>query len=376
MQKEGSKPEACINKVFEKIEHFDGSNPNRCLQWLEQIYTMSNNYNRDYHEELLLNSGGSITKIIHNIDIDATPEQVKDIVLHNHSNLKTPSQRLHAFNSIQEKPDKALQTNNSRYDSHFQLAYPGITINDAGSRTQCIQYVSSLYSKLDDDKEGRFNQDLPESLQAAFEKAMNFEPCILTKQTINTRRMNEVNQIDITNYNEDFEVNEAHIWNHYKGKNYDPNYQNKNKNNGNNNNSSNSSSHLMTGYNKNYSNGMSNTKNTPQDKPTNVQVTLTGPVNREQLFKIQEFLRHPSQYRDKIPPNEWPATGEYAKSFNKFHPKKVEINEATIDEVVGFSYFMRTSDAEVVEAIDIYKALGDDISYGPEDQQADSPQQD
>ena len=132
----------------------------------------------------------------------------------------------------------------------------------------------------------------------------------------------------------------------------------------------------MTGCNKNYNNGMSNTKNAPQDKPTNVQVTLTGQVNREQLFKIQEVLRHPSQYRDKIPPNEQPMTGEYAKIFNKFCPKKVEVNEATIDEVVGFSHFMGKSDAEVAEAIDIYKALGDDISYGPEDQQADPPQQD
>ena len=206
---------------------------------------------------------------------------------------------------------------------------------------------------------------------------MNFESRILTKQTINTKNMNEVNQIDITNYDEDFEVNEAHIWNpNYKGKNYDPNDQNKNRNNSNNNNSSNSSSHSMTGYNKNYNNGMSNTKSTPQDKPANVQVTLTGPVNREQLFKIQEVLRHPSQYRDKIPPNEQPATGEYAKSFNKFCPEKVEVNEATIDEVVGFSHFMRKSDAEVAEAVDIYKALGDDIPYGPEDQQADPPQQD
>ena len=91
----------------------------------------------------------------------------------------------------------------------------------------------------------------------------------------------------------------------------------------------------MTGYNKNYSsNGTSNIKNALQDIPTNVQVTLTGSVNREQLFKIQEVLRHPSQYRDKLPPNKWPATGEYAKSFNKFCPKKVEVNEATLDEVV------------------------------------------
>ena len=104
-----------------------------------------------------------------------------------------------------------MQTYNSWYESHFQLAYPGITIDDAGSRTQCIQYVSSLCGKLGDEMEGRFNQDLPESLQAAFEKATNFKPHIPTKQTINTRRMNEVNQIDITHYDEDFEVNGAHI---------------------------------------------------------------------------------------------------------------------------------------------------------------------
>ena len=217
--------------------------------------------------------------------------------------------------------------------------------------------------------EGRFNQDLPESLQAAFKKAMNFEPCILTKQTINTRRMNEVNQIDVTQYDEEFEVNEAHIQNpNYKGKNYDPNYQNKNKNNNNNNNSSSRPSHSGTGYNKHYNNnGTSN--NTRAH-------SLTGPINRDQLFKIQEVLRHLSQYRDKLPSNEQPVTGEYTKSFNKFHPKKVEVNEATVDEVVGFGHFMKKLDAEVMEAIDLYKALGDDISYGPEDHPAEPPQQD
>ena len=69
-------------------------------------------------------------------------------------------------------------------------------------------------------------------------------------------------------------------------------------------------------------------------------------------------------------------TGEYTISFNKFCLKKVEVNKATIDEVFGFGHFMRKSDAEVAEAIDIYKALGDDIFYGPEDRQADPPQQD
>ena len=107
-----------------------------------------------------------------------------------------------------------------------------------------------------------------------------------------------------------------------------------------------------------------------------MQVTLTGPVNRDQLFKIQEVLQHPSQYRDKLPPSEQSVTGEYAKSFNKFCPKMVKVNEATIDEVVEFGHFMKKSDAEVTEATDLYKALRDDISYGPEDQSAEPPQQD
>ena len=107
-----------------------------------------------------------------------------------------------------------------------------------------------------------------------------------------------------------------------------------------------------------------------------MQVTLAGPVNRDQLFKIQEVLRHLSQYRDKLPPNEQPVTGEYTKSFNKFCPTKVEVNEAAVDEVVGFGRFMKKSDAEVMEAIDLYKALRDDISYGPVDQPAELPQQD
>ena len=84
---------------------------------------MMNSYDRDYCEELLLNGGGSVTKTIHNIDIDATPEQIKDIVLHNHSNLKTPLQRVHAYNSIQQKPDEALQTYNSRYESLASIAH-------------------------------------------------------------------------------------------------------------------------------------------------------------------------------------------------------------------------------------------------------------
>ena len=73
---------------------------------------------------------------------------------------------------------------------------------------------------------GRFNQDLPENLQMGFEKAMNFKPLIITKQSINNRKVHEVNHIDITHGEDEVGINEAHVRNlNYKGKNYDLNYQ-------------------------------------------------------------------------------------------------------------------------------------------------------
>ena len=94
----------------------------------------------------------------------------------------------------------------------------------------CIHYASSLYGKLRDEITSRFNQDLPENLQMAFEKATNFEPQIITKQSINSRKIHEANHINI-GHEDEVEINEAHVRNpNYKGKNYDPNYvQNRSK---------------------------------------------------------------------------------------------------------------------------------------------------
>ena len=98
-----------------------------------------------------------------------------------------------------------------------------------------------------------------------------------------------------------------------------------------------------------------------------MSVTLHGPVSNDQLYKIQEVLRHPSQYRDKIKPKDHPAKGEYATSFNKFHPKKVEVNEATVEEAIKYSQFLRKSKEDMAEAINIYNALDNKTFYGPEE---------
>ena len=133
------------------------------------------------------------------------------------------SQRSNAYHQLHQKPDEALQTYNTRYASFFNLAYPELELDNPLSRMHCIHYASSLYGKLGDEMTGRFNQDLPENLQTAFEKATNFEPRIITKQSINNRKIHEVNHIDVT-HEDEIEINEAHVRNpNYKGKNYDPN---------------------------------------------------------------------------------------------------------------------------------------------------------
>ena len=174
---------------------------------------------RIYREELLLNCSTRVSKTIHSLHQGATNQQIKDAVLHNHSNLRTVSQCSNAYQQLHQKPDQALQTYNTRYTSYFSLAYPELEIDNPLSRMHCIHYASSLYGKLSDKMTGRFNQDLPENLQTAFDKAANFEPCIITKQSINERKVHDINHIDISSCQDEIEINEAHVRNpNYKGK--------------------------------------------------------------------------------------------------------------------------------------------------------------
>ena len=188
-----------INKAFEKINRFDGSNRDQCLPWMAEIFAMARNHRRNAREELLYNSGGSIQKTLYSLSPEATEDKIHDLLLWNHSNLKTSSQCISAFQLIQQKPEEPLQTYNARYQSFYELAHEGLTIGSDGSKVSCIHYANFLHGKLDDKMEGRFNQRLPKNLQEAFKKAVDFEPRILTKQCIHTRKVNEVKHIDISN---------------------------------------------------------------------------------------------------------------------------------------------------------------------------------
>ena len=357
MEKRENQQRSRINKAFKKIPRFDGTNPSYCFDWLEQTEVLVNKHQgRIYKEELLINCGTSVSKMIHALPQGATNQHIKDAVLRNHSNLRTMSQRSNAYHQLHQKPDEALQTYNTRYASFFNLAYPELELDNPLSRMHCIHYASSQYGKLGDELTGRFNQDLPENLQMAFEKATNFEPQIITKQSINNRKIHKVNHIE----EDEVEINEAHVRNpNYKGKNYDPNYQqNRTKM------TNNMTTNTASSHHNNSNQGYGYNKTNQQEKSVNVSVTLHGPVSKEQLYKIQEVLRHLSQYRDRIKPEDHPVKGEYANAFNKFHPKKVEVNEATVEEAIKYGHFLKRSEEDIAEAIDIYKTLGNE-TFGP-----------
>ena len=211
---------------------------------------------------------------------------------------------------------------------------------------------------------------------------MNFEPRIITKQSINSRKIHEVNHIDI-GHEDEIEINKAYVRNpNYKGKNYDPNFAqnrlkatNNNTNNTSNNQNNTTPSYESSSHHSNNNSGYGYSKSNQQEKLVNVSVTLHGPVSKEQLYKIQEVLRHPSQYRDRIKPEDHPVKGEYATAFNKFHPKKVKVNEATVKEAIKYGQVLKKSEEDITEAIDIYKTLGNEMFYGPEEDPVDQHEQ-
>ena len=323
-----------------------------------------------------------MSKTIHALPQGATNQNIKEAVLRNHSNLRTVSQRSNAYQQLHQKPNEVLQSYNTRYASFFNLAYTELELDNPLSRMHCIHYASSLYGKLGDEMTGRFNQDLPENLQTAFEKATNFEPRIITKQNINSRKIHKVNHIDV-GHEDEIEINEAHVRNpNYKGKNYDPNFTqnrlkatNNNTNNSPHNQNNNTSNYGPSNQHNNNNSGYGYSKSNQQEKPVNVSVTLHGPVSKDQLYKIQEVLRHPSQYRDRIKPEDHPIKGEYVTAFNKFCPKKVEVNEATVEEAIKYGQFLKKSKEDIAEAIDIYKTLGNKTFYGPEEDPTDQQEQ-
>ena len=80
-------------------------------------------------------------------------------------------------------------------------------------------------------------------------------------------------------------------------------------------------------------------------------------------------------YRGRIKPEDHPVKGKYANAFNKFCPKKVEVNEATMEEAIKYGHFLKRSEEDIAEAIDIYKTLGNETFCSPEEDPVDQQEQ-
>ena len=48
----------------------------------------------------------------------------------------------------------------------------------------------------------------------------------------------------------------------------------------------------------------------------------------------------------------------------------MEVNKATVEEAIKYGHFLKRSEEDIAEAIDIYKVLGDETFYGPEEENA------
>ena len=110
-------------------------------------------------------------------------------------------------------------------------------------------------------------------------------------------------------------------------------------------------SYGSSGQHNNSNQGYGYISSKQQEKMVNVSVTLHRPVSKEQLYKIQEVLRHPSQYRDRIKPEDRPVKGEYANAFNKFRPKKVEVNEATVEEAIKYGQLLKKNEEDICKEL-------------------------
>ena len=52
-----------------------------------------------------------------------------------------------------------------------------------------------------------------------------------------------------------------------------------------------------------------------------------------------------------------------------------EVNEATVEEAIKYGQFLKKSEEDIAEAIDIYKTLGNETFYSPEEDPADQQEQ-
>ena len=361
-----------LDKQFDKIKLFDGSNPAECHPWLEEVHALCTQTGRPFKEMLLLCAGQAVRDFILDMAPDATDEQIKNDLITGYSDLQGLGCKQAAYDNIAQRPDKPVRSYIVRYSRLFKLLN-GTGPNEVRMRTTSMHFVNSLRSYLSSKVENRLlgMNERNYSLGDTFTVALQCE----LKAIASERRHNKRNKITINNVNSEDQdhsqledTQEVHVRNpNYKGKNYDPNYQARKTENKQQQQRTTTNNQYKAPYTRPAAN---NNNNLASSSDIAGEVTLKTNVDGYQLLKMNELIKNAAAWRARMP-----KTGRFDKYFdNKETTKttpKVQINSATL-QVMGQAAkdYGYTKD-EFIEAMEMYEHFG---NVNLEDVPAPSPQ--
>ena len=349
---------ARLDKQFDKIKIFDGSNPAECHPWLEEVHALCSQTGRPLKEMLLLCAGQAVRDFILDMAPDAMDEQIKNDLITGYSNLQGLGCKQAAYDNIAQRPEEPVRSYIVRYSRLFKLLN-GTAPNEVRMRTTSMHFVNSLRGYLSSKVENRLlgMNERNYSLGDTFAVALQCE----LKAIASERRHNKRNTITINNvHTEDLDhsqledTQEVHVRNpNYKGKNYDPNYQARKT-------EGKQQPQLETTNNQykapaarpavNYNNDLAKLSDMAGE------VTLKMTVDGYQLLKMNELIKNAAAWRARMP-----KTTRFDKYFDKETTKttpKVQINSATLQVMGQTAKDCGYTKEEFIEAVEMYEHFG------------------
>ena len=362
---------ARLDKQFDKIKIFDGSNPAECHPWLEEVHALCSQTGRPFKEMLLLCAGQAVRDFILDMAPDATDEQIKNDLITGYSDLQGLGCKQAAYDNIAQRPEEPVRSYIVRYSRLFKLLN-GTAPNEVRMRTTSMHFVNSLRGYLSSKVENRLlgMNDRNYSLGDTFTVALQCE----LKAIASERRHSKRNTITINNihtedqdYRQLEDTQEVHVRNpNYKGKNYDPNYQARKA-------EGKQQLQLETTNNQykapaarpaaNHNNDLARSSDIAGE------VTLKTTVDGYQLLKMNELIKNAAAWRARMP-----KANRFDKYFDKETTKttpKVQINSATLQVMGQTVKDCGYTKEEFIEAVEMYEHFG---SIELEDVQTPSPQ--
>ena len=338
---------ARLDKQFDKIKIFDGSDPSVCHPWLEEVHALCTQTGRSFREMILLCAGQAVRAFITDMSPD---DQIKNDLITGYSDLQGLGCKQAAYDNITQKPDEPLRSYIVRYSRLFKLLN-GTVPNDVRMRTTSMHFVNSLCSYLSSKVENRLlsmnerNYSLGDTFKVALECELK---AIASERWHNKRNAAMTNQVEVIQPQTPLqpeEINEVHVCNpNYKGKNYDPNFQAKcakaaSYNNKQPQQSSTAGKQYKPTYNKLASMYNNSNSNAPLTSSSDIvgEVTLKTSVDGYQLLKVNEMIKNAVTWGARMP-----KTSKFSKYFDNKSKEgtpgtpepKVHINEAML-EVMG-----------------------------------------